>query len=421
MAEELTGRAAWALMRAIAAIGGDSGGGASGSATYVRRDSDGTAWVRLPGADRDVPVNGQVLAEAAPGQLVGYTLRDGRLSISGNASSPAVGVERVREEVAPAAEAAASASVEAQRAKMAADAAELDAERAHDRAVSANSSAHDALAQLSTVEDVLGTVTWLAEHGSYDLTTDTALDPTKTYYVRSGTAPDYVYTPVGEPVAADLPAYYELTVDDALSDYVASHLALTDAGLWVLKDDSGYRVLLANDGMSVVDPNGHVVATYGESITFDASRPQHIGGEDAYIVFAPASGQTPASVTIGGNVLMGGGESLSELLDSLTYDHSVTESGGTYTFRAYVHKGGMDVTDDYDPGFCGWWLRTEDGDTWLGDGVTMTVAAADAGYRASVVGALMDYMEALVVDADGNGIVDADGNGIVTHTARSDA
>jgi hypothetical protein len=81
----------------------------------------------------------------------------------------------------------------------------------------------------------------------------------------------------------------------------------------------------------------------------------------------------------------------------------------------------MDVTSDYDPGYFGWWLRTEEGDEWLGDGVTMTVAAADAGYRASVVGALMDYMAAQVVDAAGDGIVDADGNGIVTHIARSDA
>ena len=48
----------------------------------------------------------------------------------------------------------------------------------------------------------------------YEITQDTTVDPSKTYYERSGAgskANPYVYTPVDDPVAALLPTYYEAT------------------------------------------------------------------------------------------------------------------------------------------------------------------------------------------------------------------
>ena len=51
----------------------------------------------------------------------------------------------------------------------------------------------------------------------FELTTDTAIDPDKTYYERSGsgTSEDpYIYTEVEEPDVSDLPTYYELIDDD---------------------------------------------------------------------------------------------------------------------------------------------------------------------------------------------------------------
>lgn len=359
MAEALGARAAWALRRAIAGVSQARETEASGTARFVRTDSDGQSWVILPGSEAETPVNGTMLAAAKAGQLVRYTLRDGRLSVTGNATEPAVGLTVVRSEVAPAIElaggakaAADRAELDAGRAKEAADRAEYDAGRAHDAAddakasaTRANTSALDALAQLSCVEDVLGTVTWIAEHGRYSPTADVAVDPDKTYYVRvpatdamlvdalgallatsdgstlvscvAAASDGWLYLPVGEPRDEDIATYYELTVDEALSRYVASHLALTDAGLWVLKDDSGFRVLLANDGMSIIDAAGHVVATFGESITLDSARPVYIGGEDAYIVYYDADGDGhPDSILIGGdNVSLGaGGRTLSQVL-----------------------------------------------------------------------------------------------------------
>ena len=41
-------------------------------------------------------------------------------------------------------------------------------------------------------------------------TTDVSIDPNKSYYTRSGTSPNYVYTPVASPVVANIGTYYEL-------------------------------------------------------------------------------------------------------------------------------------------------------------------------------------------------------------------
>lgn len=51
---------------------------------------------------------------------------------------------------------------------------------------------------------------------TYELTSDTEVDATKTYYTRSGSgtsASPYVYTAVASPVKANLGSYYEITVD----------------------------------------------------------------------------------------------------------------------------------------------------------------------------------------------------------------
>ncbi len=100
---------------------------------------------------------------------------------------------------------------EAERAKEAADSAESSAKRAHDKAEeasasaqqahekaveaeeaaedaassarTANRAANGALSQLSVVEDVVGTLTWISEHGSYAPTDDLEVVPGK-YYVE---------------------------------------------------------------------------------------------------------------------------------------------------------------------------------------------------------------------------------------------
>lgn len=62
--------------------------------------------------------------------------------------------------------------------------------------------------KLVLVDDEITTV---AGDPIYGKTTDTTLDSTKTYYTRSGSSGNYVYTPVAEPNVSDIGTYYEVT------------------------------------------------------------------------------------------------------------------------------------------------------------------------------------------------------------------
>jgi len=186
----------------------------------------------------------------------------------------------------------------------AASAAQTSAGQAQASAIQANASANNALTQLSTIEDVFNVLNWIADHGTYALTTDTSVVPGKYYFTRSGTSPNYSYTVVTNPIGnPQTNGYYELTgVDEAVTNYISSHLALTDQGLWVIKDNQGYKVLLANDGLKIYDNQGHLVSTFGESIVFDSSRPQTIGNNSTYIKWYDSNNdQIPDSIEISGS------------------------------------------------------------------------------------------------------------------------
>lgn len=49
----------------------------------------------------------------------------------------------------------------------------------------------------------------------YTLTSDASIVTGKTYYTRSGTSPNYTYTPVETPSAGSLSSYYEMTTPDS--------------------------------------------------------------------------------------------------------------------------------------------------------------------------------------------------------------
>lgn len=326
---------------------------------------------------------------------------------------------------------------------------------AQESATQANKSANDALTQLSFVEDVAGTLQWIQEHGTFVAATDTVVQQNTVYFEYDAQTQDYV--PIVSPPEDANPqqrGWYVLDVTDSQSDFIMAHLAVTTRGLWVLpsgvastdqtvdpdvdkasssdtaaqrqananaRRGTDYKVLLSSDGMYVYDGSGHLVATYGESVRFSADRPQYIGSEDAYIVFTPEhveAGETvPATVSIGGRVVMGGTQTLSELLDSaLTYDHTFSKTNGIYTFIAHLYYGNTDVTTQVDPDCFSWTLRSESGDTFLGTGLSMTVAETLAGYRASVRGEYHSVVDGDLVDANENKIVDASGDVVAVHS-----
>lgn len=97
-------------------------------------------------------------------------------------------------------------------------------------------------------------------------------------------------------------------------------------------------------------------------------------------------------------------------LAGLSYDHTWTYANNTYTFTGYAMRGGVDISDSIDPEYWTWLLRTEDGDTQLPRGRTLTLNASVAGYRASVVGGLEELVAFELVDSSGDAIIYAGGD-----------
>ena len=260
-------------------------------ATVTRIGDDGTPYVTFPDGT-ETPLAGTV-STLKIGDSVMVSMQSGKLRANANVSDPAASNERMtRTETTAlaAAKAADAASVaadaaeyEAARAKDAADDAQSSADNAQASANSALASATNAseyasraLGNLSTVQSVAETLTWITQHGTMTLTTDTALDPTHVYFVQDAEG-DYVvgsthYSIVAEPVASQLSSYYVLTIDESLNNYVGTHLALTNEGLWLLPASSGTdRVLIATGagstyteaGTYILEGTGATLAKFG--------------------------------------------------------------------------------------------------------------------------------------------------------------
>lgn len=280
------------------------------SAVVSRTDDEGTVWVRVAGSDNETPTQ-STSSEVKRGDTVNVEWRNNKLYIVGNSSNPAAGVIRVDavERAAQVANQAASSAVaDAATARQAAESvqgiaqqAQTDADAAKASAENASEYAARALGNLSTVQNVSETLAWITQHGTMTLTTDTELDPTHVYFVRDPQG-DYVvgsnhYSIVTAPTEGDLNSYYVLVIDESLNNYVNSHLALTNEGLWVLSDVSGWKTLVADDGVYIIDENDDVVTSFGEDITFSSGHSQHIGGENAYITFDSDEGDIVISGT----------------------------------------------------------------------------------------------------------------------------
>ena len=287
----------------------------------VTRVEGQTAWVHIPGGVDETPVKRTI--NAKQGDVVQVRISDGSAWLMGNASSPptddtqafiASGIaEKAEVDAKRAQDAANSAESAAEQAWTKAGEAEIAAGEASESAAAANKAASGALTQLSVVEDVVGTLTWISEHGTYVLTQDTEVVPGKHYFEKQGDTYNLIINPSGNPSTA---GYYELSgVDEAVTNYVATHLALTNEGLWVVNDNGSYKVLLSSEGMQVFDPDGLPVSTFGESIEFSSTRPQHIGGDDAYITFYDSDNDgIPDAINIGGsNVTVLGNRSLADI------------------------------------------------------------------------------------------------------------
>jgi len=303
--------------------------------TYAKviRIDGGTAWVHIPGGVDETPVALTVNAKVGDSVLV--RVSGGNAWIVGNSSAPptddtkaveAKGVADVAQVKAAsaqetainaataaanaqssanaAAQAASSAQSSAQTAltnaglaQTAAGNAQASANNAQSSADNASEYASRALGNLSTVQSVAETLNWITKHGTMTLTTDTALDPTHVYFVQDSNG-DYVvggvhYAVAPEPSVDALSTYYELSINESLNNYVATHLSVTSEGLWIIPDAGGNKVLIATGqgstytsaGTYIIGANGIVLAKFLASGTT-------IGAESGAHSTLDADGQT---------------------------------------------------------------------------------------------------------------------------------
>lgn len=254
----------------------------------VVRIEGNIAWVHIGGGVTETPV--QLTINAQKGDKVQVRVSNEGAWIMGNVTAPPTDDKKANEADAKAVEAkylavdAASAAVKAdvaaqdavasaetartaaQIAQETAESVEGIAEDAQASAENARNSATQALDQLSVVENIVGVLDLISQNGDYALTSDLEIQPNKWYFTRSGSgtsADPYAYQVVSNPVVADIANYYELVgIDRAIQNYVSSHLALTNDGLYL--QNGATRILLSTtDGLVLFDQLGKRVASYG--------------------------------------------------------------------------------------------------------------------------------------------------------------
>lgn len=211
------------------------------------------------------------------------------------------------------------------------------ANEAKQQATNATNSANDALVQLATVESVINTLDWITSHAT--VTKDTSVVANKNYYIRNQ---DGTFTKVAEPSGnPKTQGWYEM--DEAIADYVAAHVALTDYGLNLKVDNSSYRIHIGtytnggDEGVYIIDGSGNVVSFFGEDIRFGSDRAQYIGNNTAYIIFDPEAASGNGALTIGGATINLSGRTLEEVLadklDSVDVSVTQTSAGANITIN----------------------------------------------------------------------------------------
>ena len=222
-------------------------------------------------------------------------------------------------------------SVMAEQAQTDAASAASSASAASQSAYNAQISSSYANAKLSDVENVVGMMDWINTHAEYEATTDTSPVSGRLYWSRSGTSPNYVYTPVEEvpmtytattdttvvsgktyyaydsttqtyspvtPTGTENPyqqgwyegarnpqasGLYVLRVDESIDGYIAAHAAMTQDGLMLTGADRTTQMLLCTNpdsddyGVGVtVMVNNENVGFYGENSIVGRESGAHI-------------------------------------------------------------------------------------------------------------------------------------------------
>lgn len=275
-------------------------------------------------------------------------------------------------------------------------------------AENAKTAANGAIAGLSTLESLIDTVQWIADHKK--ASTDTTVNVNKTYYTYDSVTGTLSKV---DPVGTENPSqegWYE--IDEAITNYIASRLVETNEGLYVADIGNGWKVLISSGavqaypaGVHIIDPNGYTVLSNTSSgITLGATHNQYIGSDAAYIVFNKTTGQ----ITIGGNVVFDNSKTLHELMSevedlSRTYELRIGYTWGPshVIVTPVLMKNGKDVHTEYPWESFKWELEREGSvSTIWGTGYSRTISRQLLGYGAAVVLSFEQAVDAFLILPD---------------------
>jgi hypothetical protein len=257
-----------------------------------------------------------------------------------------------------AANAASVADGKAVAAGNAAAAAQSSANAAQASADNAGEYASRALGNLSTVQSVAETLAWITAHGTMTITTDTSLDPTHVYFVRDAngdyTVGNYKYSVVSEPDVSQLSNYYVLSIDESLNNYVATHLAVTNEGLWIIPASNGFKVLIATGagstyttaGTYIIDGNGNTIGEFtANAVTIGSRLSPYSTGLKSMVLGVDCVAGGNNSFAEGRNTQAIGTESHAEgYVTFATGIGSHAQGRGTTASGNYSHAGGYGST-----------------------------------------------------------------------------
>lgn len=191
------------------------------------------------------------------------------------------------------------------------------------------------------------------------------------------------------------PTWYGLTVDGTLISNILNTVGINAS--WI---NTGQLVIRKNGQVAFfADVDTGTVRISGNSISITAGDP---------ISTAISAAEQSANSYTDQHVATAGGYTLET-------PFTWTNNNQTANFTAVVYKGTEDVTNDFDPNWFVWTLRTEDGETQVGTGKTLTLNRSRFGYGATITCTFSIYDTGYLLTEDGDYLCTENGEKLKTY------